>query len=191
MNEIRTNIDKLREIALDQHGYVTTAQANDVGVTRAALAMLVRRDRIERVERSVYRIPQVPQTEHCRLQLALLWTGREDAALSHQTALDAWDVCDIYADDVHVTVPLSARIRRAGGVGVVVHHETISEADVTWWELMRIVTPAVAIRQCIESGTQSRLIEQAVEGALSKSMIINEEAGEILAALERRHFEKR
>jgi predicted transcriptional regulator of viral defense system len=153
--------------------------------------MLVRRDRIERVERSVYRVPQVPRTEHDRLQLALLWTGREDAALSHQTALDAWGVCDIYSDDVHVTIPPTARIRRAGGAGVVVHREAVPEADVTWWELMRIVTPAVAIQQCVGSGTQSHLIEQAVEGALSRSMINGEEAAELLASLERRHVEKR
>jgi hypothetical protein len=42
MIEIVTNIDKLRELALDQHGFVTYQQATDKGVTPQALSMLVK-----------------------------------------------------------------------------------------------------------------------------------------------------
>lgn len=183
MEEIKTNIDRLREIALDQHGFVTTSQAGEAGVTRAALAMLVRRDRIERVERSVYRVPQVPSTQYDRLALALLWTGCDEATLSHQTALDTWDVCDIYADEIHVTVPRSVRIRRSGGEGIVVHHEDLGEREITWWELMPIVKPAMAMRQCVASGVQSHLIEQAARQALVRGMVTEGEATTVLDEL--------
>lgn len=43
MEEILTDIDKLRDIALEQYGYVTTKQALEAGVTHASLSMMVRR----------------------------------------------------------------------------------------------------------------------------------------------------
>lgn len=57
------NIDKLRETALDQCGYITTAQANSVGVTKAALSMMLKRGRLWRVAHGVYEVPQMPVTQ--------------------------------------------------------------------------------------------------------------------------------
>ena len=82
MIEVKTNIDKLRGIALDQYGYVTASQALDAGVGRAALSMLKKRGRVELVAHGVYRVPQVPPTELDRFMLAVLWTGAEEAALA-------------------------------------------------------------------------------------------------------------
>ncbi|MDR1635482.1 MAG: type IV toxin-antitoxin system AbiEi family antitoxin domain-containing protein [Bifidobacteriaceae bacterium] len=51
MIEAVDSVDVLREIALDQHGYVTWRQAMEAGVSQPALSMLVRRGRVERVAR--------------------------------------------------------------------------------------------------------------------------------------------
>ena len=104
MNEVVFDIDRLREVALDQYGFVTTAQAEEAGVSAPSLAMLVKRGRLERVVRSVYRVPQVPPSSFDRFMLALLWTGCDEAALSHETALDAYDVCDVNPTSIHVVV---------------------------------------------------------------------------------------
>ena len=39
------DIEKLREIALDQHGLITAAQADSIGVSRPSLSYLVKNDR--------------------------------------------------------------------------------------------------------------------------------------------------
>ena len=66
MNETVFDIERLREAALDQHGFVTAAQAFDLGVSRATLSKLTSRGRIERVAHGVYRVPQVPASRFNR-----------------------------------------------------------------------------------------------------------------------------
>ncbi|WP_422784942.1 type IV toxin-antitoxin system AbiEi family antitoxin domain-containing protein [Psychromicrobium lacuslunae] len=53
-----TKLERLREVALGQHGFVTTAQALDEDVSHAELSIMVARVRIERAARGVHRIPR-------------------------------------------------------------------------------------------------------------------------------------
>ena len=80
MNEVVTYLERLREIALDQHGFVTTAQAVVEGIPKTELPKLAARGRIERVAHGVYRVPQVPATAHDNWALAVLWTGAAEAS---------------------------------------------------------------------------------------------------------------
>lgn len=162
---VTTKLERLREVALDQHGLVTTAQAADEGVSNAELSMMVARDRLERAAHGVYRVPQVPQTEFDQYQLAVLWTGAPEACLSHDTALAAWDVTDINPDRIHVTVARHRRIRRAGGERYVIHYEDIGSSGVTWWQGIRTVDVPTAIGQAITSGVPTYLIRQALDRA--------------------------
>jgi predicted transcriptional regulator of viral defense system len=163
MNETLTYLDCLREAAVDQYGFITTRQALDRGVPQAELSKMVSRGRLEHVAHGVYRVPLIPYSEYTRFMLALLWTGAPEAALSHETALDAYGVSDINPTLIHVTVAKSRRIRRSGGQGYAVHYQDLDSAKLTWWEGMRIVTLPAAIEQCIESGVQRYLIRQAIE----------------------------
>ncbi|MGE4424965.1 MAG: type IV toxin-antitoxin system AbiEi family antitoxin domain-containing protein [Solirubrobacteraceae bacterium] len=158
-----TKLERLREVALDQHGLVTTAQAVKEGVSHAELSTMVARTRLERVAHGVYRVPQVAATEFDQHRLALLWTGAPEACLSHDTALAAWDISDINPDLIHVTVARSRRIRRAGGEHYVIHHDDVDPRRVTWWQGMRTVDVPAAISQCISSGVPTYLIRQALD----------------------------
>ena len=79
MNETKTDMEKLREIALEQNGFVTAFQAEEIGVSRPMLTYLLKNDRIERPRRGVYRVPQVLATRFDTFRLALLWTGDKKA----------------------------------------------------------------------------------------------------------------
>lgn len=158
-----TNIESLREIALDQHGLVTTEQALEVGVTYASLSMLVKRGRLERVVHGVYRVPQIPATRYDRYMLAVLWTGVPEAVLSHDTALDTYEVCDINPTSIHITVTKGRRIKRGGGEGYTLHYANLDPVQITWWEQIPTVTLPVAIEQCINSAVPDYLIIQALE----------------------------
>jgi predicted transcriptional regulator of viral defense system len=163
MNEVVTNIDKLREIAMDQHGFVTYKQAINAGVPQPGISMLASRGRLERVAFGVYRVPQVPATPYDQFMKAVLWTGAPEACLSHDTALYAYGVSDINPTAIHMTVAKRRRIARSGGQGYVVHHQDLEQNQVTWWEEIPIVTLPTAIEQCIYGNVQKYLIRQALE----------------------------
>lgn len=180
-----TDIEKLREIALDQHGLITSAQADEAGVSRPSLSYLVRHGRIERLERGIYRIPQVIVTENDAYQQALLWAG-DAAFLSHDTALAAWDICDINPTVIHVTVPKKKRIQKQGRECIILHKANVPASDLRWWDGMRIASPFLSIRQSIERGVASHIIVQAIERGLARGLIDKRQEVELGAKLEMR-----
>jgi len=163
VNDVLTDLERLREIALDQHGFVTSKQALDVGVSFASLSMMARRSRLEKVSRGLFKVPQVSATPHDSKMKAVLWTGFPETCLSHDSALDAWEISDINPDKVHVTVAARRRITRAVPLSFVVHNEDLTPEQVTWWQGIPTVTATTAIRQCLVSGVPTYLIRQALE----------------------------
>ena len=186
---IRTmhDIDKLREIALDQHGFVTTAQAHDAGVSKATLSKLTARGRIERVAHGVYRIPQTPRSHFDRFMLAVLWTGAPEAIISHESALDLYNVCDINPKTIDVAVARDRRISRCGGEGYSIRHIDIEEADRVWREEVPVVKLRLAIEQCLEDKTPTYLIEQAIKNGLETGFITKTEAAALTETMEARY----
>lgn len=172
---------------MEQYGYVTTAQALEEGVTKPALSMLVKRGRLERVAFGVYRVPQIAHTQYDRYMLAILWTGVSEAVLSHETALDAYAVCDINPTAIHVTVNRERRIRRSGGDGYVVHHQTVDPKQVGWWEGIPIVKLSTAIDQCIDSGVPSYLLDQAITQGARRGLLVGDTPQQLREKVDRRH----
>lgn len=176
MITLMTDIEKLRDVALDQYGFVTTAQAEEAGVTRHSLAALARRNRLERVAHGLYRVPQVPETQYGAFMRAVLWTGAPEAALSHDMALDAYEVCDINPTKIHVTVGKDRRISKSGGEGYVLHRQNVDPDQRAWWHGVPIVTLPCAIEQCIVSDVPTYLVRQAIEDGEQKRLLTREEA---------------
>lgn len=181
-----TKLERLREVALDQHGLVTTAQAAGEGVSPAELSMMVTRGRLERLAHGVYRVPQVPETDFEPYQLALLWTGVPEACLSHETALAAWDISLINPERIHITVGPTRRIRRARGEQYVLHYEDVPAQSITWWQGLRIVDVPTAIAQAISSGVATYLIRETLEKASHTSLLPPDEAAQLSRDLEQR-----
>jgi hypothetical protein len=98
-----------------QYGFVTKRDADALDLDRHTVEKLAGRGLLERVAHGVYRFPELPATEYDPYMLAVLWTGTPEACPSHDTALAAYDVCDINPDRIHLTVPRARRIRRRGG----------------------------------------------------------------------------
>ena len=187
MIETLTNIDKLREVALDQHGFVTYQQALDQDITPQSLSMLVKRRRLERVAFGVYRVPQVPASPFDQFMKAVLWTGVPEACLSHDTALDAYDVSDINPTMIHITVAKNRRIARKGGEGYIIHHQNLEPKQKTWWEEIPIVTLAVAIEQCAGNKVPTYLLRQAIERGAKLGKLLPEDVKRLQKLLEERY----
>jgi predicted transcriptional regulator of viral defense system len=186
MGEAVTALERLREVGLDQHGFVTTAQAGDEAVSRASLRMMVRRGRLEQVSRGVYRVPQVPATPYDSFMKAVLWSGFPEACLSHDSALDAWEISDINPAKVHVTVGAKRRIVREIPSGYVIHREDLRPGQVTRWEGIPTVTAGTAIRQCLASGVPTYLIRQALERSARTGIVPAGEREELTRLMEAR-----
>jgi len=172
---VLTYLERLRDIALDQHGLVTFAQAIASGIPQPQLAQLVARGRIDRIAHGVYRIPQVPETPYDLYHRAVLWTGVPEACLSHETALLAWDISDINPESIHLTVGSKRRLRRAGGQHYIIHHEDIEPEHISWWQGIPIVDIPTSVRQCIDWGIPSYIISQALDrGKKTGGLLVSE-----------------
>ncbi|MDR1184355.1 MAG: type IV toxin-antitoxin system AbiEi family antitoxin domain-containing protein [Coriobacteriales bacterium] len=177
----------LWDTAIDQHGYVTAAQARDVGISQATVTMLVQRGKLERAGWGLYRFPEIPVTQYDQYALAVLWTGVPEATLSHETALDCYAISDINPNLIHITVNPARRIRRSGGEEYVVHYETLSHEQVGWWEQIPIVKPVVAVEQCIDYGTPTYLLVQAIENGHKDGYLKKTDRDTLMERLEKRH----
>jgi predicted transcriptional regulator of viral defense system len=101
----------LFETAVEQYGYITAKDARELGFGPGHLVDLARRGDLDRVAHGLYRFKAVPVTIRDQLMEAALWP-RGLGVISHATALDLWDLCDVNPAKVHVSVPKSERIRR-------------------------------------------------------------------------------
>jgi predicted transcriptional regulator of viral defense system len=187
MNDAVTDLERLREAALDQYGYVTTAQALEANVSSASLGMMVRRGRLEKAARGLYRVSQTPATQYDPFMKAVLWTGFPEACLGHDSALDAWEISDILPDRIHVVVAARRRIVREVPHDYVIHREDLPSDQVTWWQGIPTVTPATAIRQCLESGVPTYLIRQAIERSAREGLVLAPAREELTREMEARY----
>ncbi|MCL1898026.1 MAG: type IV toxin-antitoxin system AbiEi family antitoxin domain-containing protein [Micrococcales bacterium] len=179
--------DLLWEIAETQHGFVTARQAADFGVSKQALQMLAQRGTVERTAFGVYRFPQFPVNQYDPFMLAVLWTRADEACLSHETALAAYEISDINPNVINVTVAKHRRLRRADSAGYVIHHQDLSPAQIGWWQEIPTVTPATAIAQCITYGTPTYLLRQALERGHRNGYLTTDDRDHLAKALENRH----
>ena len=179
--------DVLWEVAEAQHGFVSAQQASKRGVGAGALQMLVHRGTLKRVAHGVYRFPRFPVSQYDPYMLAVLWTRAGEACLSHETALDAYEICDVNPNVVHVTVAKRRRLRRAGGETYVIHYEDLGPDQIGWWQEIPTVTPATAITQCIAYGTPTYLLRQALERGHAQGYLTVIELDQLTESLEARN----
>jgi predicted transcriptional regulator of viral defense system len=181
--------ERLWDVAVDQYGYVSTADARRLGIDRVELAKLAARGALVNVSHGVYRCPQWPVSANDHLMEAVLWTRDPTAVLSHETALDVLELCDVNPDRVHVNV--SGRkypIRRAKApTALQVHYDYLGEAERGWWEQIPTATAAGAIGQGIRSGVRPDLLAQAIGTARGRGMVNSATADGLTRDLERRY----
>lgn len=110
-------------------------------------------------------MPVVPAAEYDNLHLTVLWTGVEEAALSHEAALSLYELGDVKPAMVHVTVPKRRRIRRSGAQGIEIHRQDLAPRQIGRFEQIPAVKHATAISQGIDLRTPTYLLRQALESA--------------------------
>jgi len=161
---------RLYEIAEQQAGYFTAAQAQDVGFSRPLLSYYTKTGRLERVRQGIYRLVQFPGSPHEDLFVAWLRTG-PDSAISHESALAVYELSDALPSEVHVIVPRTASRRRKG---IRLHTNRLDKDQVTQRAGLPITTVARTIADVIVGGLAQEQVEQAVQEALRRGLVTRE-----------------
>lgn len=171
------------DVAVEQFGYVTTNDARSVGVAPATLRAMAHRGDAERVSHGLYRLRLVPHTGRENLMEATFWP-RGRGVISHDTALDLWDLCDVNPSKLHVTVPPRMRIRRRPIPALyVVHERDLDPSDVTYIDGIAVVTVRRAILDGMERWIRGDLIEQAISTGRAIGQLSPAVADSLVAAL--------
>lgn len=165
---------ELFEIATNQNGFITTDEVRSLGGTPQVLIDMHRHGQLDRVAHGLYRFRAFPAGPLDELMQATLWPRRQ-GTISHDSALDLWDLCDVNPAKIHVTVPRAARIRRVTPPAYEVHARDLDSAEVTRFEGIRVVIPARAILDGIERHLDQRLIGQAIETARRRGLTTRDE----------------
>jgi predicted transcriptional regulator of viral defense system len=171
--------DQLLDLAFDQYGYVTSNDARAAGVDPRRLVEMERRGSLVRVAHGLYRFPVVPTSDLDRMMEAVLWP-RVPAAISHESALDLHELCDVNPLRIHITVPAEFRLWRTPPRELVLHRRDLG-GDLVRHEGIPVVTPLRAIRDGIEQHLGARLIDQAIETARRRGLVTPAELDEIAA----------
>lgn len=69
------NWERLYSVALDQYGYVTSADARELGIDVVQLGIMHSRGQLEHISYGLYRFPIVPASERDAFIEAVLWVG--------------------------------------------------------------------------------------------------------------------
>jgi len=175
--------DRLYEVASEQEGHFTTAQAAERGYSPQLLRKHIEAGRILRVRRGVYRLVHFPAGEHEDLVVVWLWSERQ-SVFSHQTALALHDLSDILPSQIHVSLPGSWRARRLRiPRGVVVHHADVAKHDRSWVGVVPVTSPRRTLEDCALAKIAPDLLRQAARDALRRGLVSRRELAEVRRSL--------
>jgi predicted nucleotidyltransferase len=152
------------EVAVHHHGFITPASAAAAGVDPARLPVMLARGQLERWGRGLYRIPQLPIGKYDELAAAVMRVGH-GAVVSHASSDYLHGLTDTSPDTIELTVPTSARIRRAGLNGIKIWREDLASDDVTTVDgILTTRTPSPPSASTRGSGTMERPRVQLIDG---------------------------
>lgn len=170
----------LFQVAADQGGYFTSAQAHEVGFSTRLIAHHVDTGRFIALRpwSGVYRLRDFPEEAH-DLEWATLVTLGPDAVLSHETALRLHDLSDVVPQLVHVWVPYERRprMRRSVPRGVRIHvtRARLQPTDVTLVNGLRVTTPLRTLIDAATGGTHPEQVALAITQALDRGWVTRTE----------------
>lgn len=166
---------ELFDVAADQYGFVTQRDAINAGYSKTALRDMARRGAVQKRGWGLYRFNAFPPHALDQYMEATLWPRPAGGVLSHETALDLHDLCDVNPGKIHVTVPERWRTNRDVPALYVLHRRDLDPREVIYHEGIPIVTAARAILDGIETNVRADLVEQAIDTARRRGLIAPEQ----------------
>ena len=167
---------RLHERALDQYGYVTAADAEELGIPPIELRKLHQRGGLEHVAYGLYRFEDIPRTPRDQFMEAVLRVGPE-AVLAGETVLALHNLALVNPRHIRVYTP--RRIRRRLPPFLKVDDLVTTEPERTKYEGIPTTTVARALRDCKGHVMPERLLDATREAALA-GLVHKQEADRLL-----------
>jgi len=166
----RPNSEALFATASEQAGYFTAAQASTAGYGWTLLSYHASRGRFMRVARGLYRLRDYPSS--AREELIAAWLRlAPDAAVSHESALEALGLSDVIPDSIHLTVPRARRkLTRTPGVSIHTTIRPLELSHVLTRDGVRLTAPARTIVDVAEAGTAPEQVVLATRQAVERGL---------------------
>jgi predicted transcriptional regulator of viral defense system len=163
--------DGLYRIAESQAGYFTSEQALEASMDRSTLRHHARPGgRYERVRRGLYRLRHFPSSPNEHVVAAWLDLP-SPAVVSHESALELYELSDVIPNAVHITLPREKRGQRPRpGVRFHTLESPPSPSETRRVNGVLATNPERTIIDSLEAGTQPDQIELAVRQALERGM---------------------
>lgn len=174
----------LRDVALDQHGYVTTKDAARLDVPAVELRKLAARGFLEAVGYGVYRFTDIPRSDADPYVEAVLCAG-PDAVLAGDAVLAMHGLGLVNPRQILVAVPRQPRRKTPPAVRLV-WDRNMNPDDITTYDGVRAQKISTAIEACRGHIMRERLVDaghQAIERGLER----RESIERVLAGLEEDH----
>lgn len=170
---------QLHERALDQYGYVTTRDADDLDIPDWAVRQLAARGGLTRCGYGVYRFDDVPVTGRDEFMEAVLAVG-DGAHLVGDAVLALHGLADVNPARIRVGTPKRARRTLPETIKVVPRHDRPD--DLTTYEGIPTTTLARAIRDARGVVMRDRLVAATHEAA-ERGLLRRREVDDVLTDL--------
>lgn len=160
-------------IASEQAGYFTSAQAQVQGYNKQLLAHHTTGGRFQRLRRGLDRLRDYPSSPREEVMAAWLAADKEEAIVSHESALDLLDLSDVAPSSIHLLLPRARRWFRAPP-GVTLHTTTrpVMACEVVVRQGMRVTAPPRTILDVAEIGGAPEQVILAATQARQRGMIV-------------------
>jgi predicted transcriptional regulator of viral defense system len=158
---------ELLELAGQQHGYFTTAQAGAAGISRRALSGRLLKGLIERDSHGVYRLRQYPPTP--RDEFYALQASVPGATFSHDTALELYGLSDVLPTTIHVTVPPSSGLKPRPGITI--HRSKLDPHDRVLRDDLWLTSLPRTLLDCARLGTDAEQLLGALETGRERGLL--------------------
>jgi len=168
--------EDLLATAAAQHGFFTTADAAEHGISRRALTWRAQRGSAERIAHGLYRLPHWPIDPSD--ELYALQAMASFGTFSHDSALSLLGLTDIIPSTIHFTIPETSRLRPRPGITLhrSRHGATI---DRTLREGLWVSTARRALLDAAREGADPDQLVSAARDARQRAMLTPDDLAEL------------
>jgi predicted nucleotidyltransferase len=170
----------LFEIAENQQGYFTSADAKKLGYDYPHHHFHVKQRNWIRIDRGVYRLSRFPIAPHEDLIRWWLWS-RKKGVLSHETAAALYDLGDLLPAKIHMTVPVS--FRKSPTKSLALHKAALSGFEIEKRDGLPVTKPLRTILDLARSHLDDERLEAVARDAILKGIASRREILDALATM--------
>lgn len=158
---------RLFNLASEQAGYFTAAQAKTLGYSYQAQAHHVGCGNWLRIDRGLFRLAEWLPAVHDELSRWTLWS-RGKGVVSHESALAVHELGEFESAYVHLTVPPGFR---SCDSAVVLHHANLADIDIVQRTGYRVTSVVRSIVDIAATGVDAAQLNRAIRDAQERGVL--------------------